>query len=74
MAKQAVAEGMCVVIGLQSTGEANTNLLKELKNEEFDDLVSGGCELRGGKRGCCEAAVHACLVGPPVHQPPTPHA
>ncbi|PSC70731.1 strawberry notch [Micractinium conductrix] len=40
MAKDAVQGGMAVVIGLQSTGEANTELLKETNGGEFEDLVS----------------------------------
>ncbi len=32
---------MCVVIGLQSTGEANTTQLREEQNsDDFDDFVS----------------------------------
>ncbi|EFN55772.1 hypothetical protein CHLNCDRAFT_51983 [Chlorella variabilis] len=40
MAKEAMQNGMAVVIGLQSTGEANTDLLKETSGNNFDDLVS----------------------------------
>ncbi|KAL4451948.1 hypothetical protein ABPG75_007610 [Micractinium tetrahymenae] len=41
LAREAVHNhGMAVVIGLQSTGEANTEFLKETSNSEFDDLVS----------------------------------
>lgn len=38
LAKQAIADGMCVVIGLQSTGEANTNALID-QDEDLNDLV-----------------------------------
>lgn len=43
LAKDAIAAGNCAVIGLQSTGEANTNTQKEVlqeAGEDFDDLVS----------------------------------
>ena len=48
MAKQALAEGKCVVIGLQSTGEARTVDVIAERGEELDDFVSGpkvGCRL-----------------------------
>ena len=41
MAKQALAEGKCCVIGLQSTGEARTQDVVAEKGEELDDFVSG---------------------------------
>ena len=41
MAKQAKAEGKCVVIGLQSTGEARTADVIAERGEELDDFVSG---------------------------------
>ena len=41
MAKQALAEGKCVVIGLQSTGEARTADVVSERGEELDDFVSG---------------------------------
>ena len=41
MAKQALAEGKCVVIGLQSTGEARTADVIAERGEELDDFVSG---------------------------------
>ena len=41
MAKNALAEGKCVVIGLQSTGEARTADVVSEKGEELDDFVSG---------------------------------
>jgi hypothetical protein len=31
---------MCVVIGLQSTGEANTSAAREMGGDELDDYVS----------------------------------
>ena len=43
LANDAIAAGNCAVIGLQSTGEANTNTQKEVleeAGEDFDDLVS----------------------------------
>ena len=40
LAKQAIDDGQCVVIGLQSTGEANAALAKEEYGDESDDLVS----------------------------------
>ena len=42
LAREAVAEGMCAVIGLQSTGEANmTSAREDAGNpEELDDFVS----------------------------------
>ena len=40
LAQDAVRDGMCVVIGLQSTGEANTSSERTLKGDELDDFVS----------------------------------
>lgn len=40
LALEAVANGMCVVIGLQSTGEANTTAQREKTRDDFDDYVS----------------------------------
>ena len=41
VAREAVRDGMCVVIGLQSTGEANTESVKaELGEDGLDDFVS----------------------------------
>ncbi len=40
LAQEAVRDGMCVVIGLQSTGEANTSSERSLKGDELDDFVS----------------------------------
>ena len=37
---EAVAAGMCVVIGLQSTGEANTTAQRERTGNDFDDFIS----------------------------------
>jgi hypothetical protein len=45
MAKDAVANGKCVVIGLQSTGEARTADVIADKGDELDDFVSGPKEL-----------------------------
>ena len=41
MANQAIEEGKCCVIGLQSTGEARTQDVVAEKGEELDDFVSG---------------------------------
>lgn len=41
LAKEALAEGKCVVIGLQSTGEARTADVIAERGEELDDFVSG---------------------------------
>ncbi len=41
MSKEALAEGKCVVIGLQSTGEARTVDVIAERGEELDDFVSG---------------------------------
>jgi len=41
MANQAMEEGKCCVIGLQSTGEARTQDVVAEKGEELDDFVSG---------------------------------
>ena len=41
MANAALVEGKCVVIGLQSTGEARTADLVAERGEELDDFVSG---------------------------------
>lgn len=40
--KKALGQGMCVVIGLQSTGEANVSQARESEGtgEVMDDLVS----------------------------------
>ena len=40
-ANQAIEDGKCVVIGLQSTGEARTQDVIAEKGEELDDFVSG---------------------------------
>ncbi|KAJ9534596.1 hypothetical protein QJQ45_022183 [Haematococcus lacustris] len=40
LALQALADGMCVVIGMQSTGEANMTQARELEGNEMNDLVS----------------------------------
>lgn len=45
MAQNALASGKCVVIGLQSTGEARTADVVAEKGEELDDFVSGPKEL-----------------------------
>ncbi|RZR78496.1 hypothetical protein BHM03_00003860 [Ensete ventricosum] len=46
LAKQALAEGKCVVIGLQSTGEARTEeAVTKYQGLELDDFVSGPREL-----------------------------
>lgn len=41
IAKTAIAEGQCVVIGLQSTGEARTLSQLDMDDGELDDFVSG---------------------------------
>ena len=45
-ALEAIEGGMCVVIGLQSTGEANTSASREEQGDVLDDFVSGGCLIR----------------------------
>lgn len=40
LANQSVASGLCVVIGLQSTGEANTNQTRDEEGDVLDDFVS----------------------------------
>lgn len=45
MAEDALANGKCVVIGLQSTGEARTADVVADKGDELDDFVSGPKEL-----------------------------
>ena len=40
LAREAVESGMCVVIGLQSTGEANTSAQRERTGNDFDDYIS----------------------------------
>lgn len=40
-ALEAIDNGMCVVIGLQSTGEANTTASREECGDTLDDFVSG---------------------------------
>lgn len=40
-ALEAIDGGMCVVIGLQSTGEANTSASREELGDVLDDFVSG---------------------------------
>ena len=40
-ALEAIDGGMCVVIGLQSTGEANTSASREEQGDMLDDFVSG---------------------------------
>ena len=41
MTQQALEEGKCVVVGLQSTGEARTADVVAEKGEDLDDFVSG---------------------------------
>ncbi|KAH7423992.1 hypothetical protein KP509_12G084500 [Ceratopteris richardii] len=45
LAKQALQDGKCVVIGLQSTGEARTEEAVSKYGNELDDFVSGPREL-----------------------------
>ena len=40
-ALEAIDSGMCVVIGLQSTGEANATATREEQGDVLDDFVSG---------------------------------
>ena len=40
LANKAVEEGMCVVIGLQSTGEANTNQMRDEQGDDLEDFIS----------------------------------
>ena len=42
-ALEAIDAGMCVVIGLQSTGEANTTATRDECGDTLDDFVSGAC-------------------------------
>ncbi len=41
ISKQALQDGQCVVIGLQTTGEARTAELVSEQGSELDDFVSG---------------------------------
>ena len=41
MSQEAIADGKCVVIGLQSTGEARTADVIAERGEELDEFVSG---------------------------------
>ncbi len=41
MTQQALEEGKCVVVGLQSTGEARTADVVAEKGEDLEDFVSG---------------------------------
>ncbi len=41
ISKQALQNGQCVVIGLQTTGEARTAELVSEQGSELDDFVSG---------------------------------
>ena len=52
LAKEALAEGKCVVIGLQSTGEARTADVIAERGEELDDFVSGP-KVRPGPQPTC---------------------
>ena len=45
-ALEAINGGMCVVIGLQSTGEANTSASLEEQGNVLEDFVSGECLIR----------------------------
>ena len=42
-ALEAIDAGRCVVIGLQSTGEANTTATRDECGDTLDDFVSGAC-------------------------------
>jgi hypothetical protein len=63
MARAAVANGKCAVVGLQSTGEARTADVVADKGEELDDFVSGACLLPPAGLLChCSVACCASLV------------
>jgi hypothetical protein len=60
MARAAVAQGKCAVIGLQSTGEARTADVVADKGDELDDFVSGAPACLWWQ-ACCGSA-GACLA------------
>lgn len=64
LANQSVASGLCVVIGLQSTGEANTNQTRDEEGDVLDDFVSAPKRIlqlfisRHFPTGDCDMAPH----------------
>ena len=48
LALEAVDNGMCVVIGLQSTGEANTSAVREQLGDVMEDFVSAPRQIMQG--------------------------
>lgn len=60
-AREAVQRGQCVVIGLQTTGEAATEASKERLGDAYTSFVSGpkvrGCRCHAW--GCC--CMHTCI-------------
>ena len=59
MSRAALEEGKCVVIGLQSTGEARTADIVAERGEVLDDYVSG------------PRVSHVCCLNPPQGSQPT---
>jgi len=59
MSKAALQEGKCVVIGLQSTGEARTADVVAERGELLDDYLSGP---RVSHHACITTAVSALLL------------
>ena len=59
MSKAALQEGKCVVIGLQSTGEARTADVVAERGEVLDDYVSGP---RVSHPACVTATASALLL------------
>lgn len=68
-ALQAVADGMCVVVGLQSTGEANTAAVREQEGY-MQAWRSGAHRVCGSDLQC----VHPCPQAPHCVQPLRPSA
>ena len=63
LAQDAVRDGMCVVIGLQSTGEANTSSERGIKGDELDDFVSVRLKsLMGDSTTSCSASFRCALL------------
>ena len=59
MAQDALATNRCVVIGLQSTGEARTADVIAERGEELDEFVSGP---KVSPLGLVVASSHSCMA------------
>ena len=82
LANASVAAGMCVVIGLQSTGEANTNQARDEEGDVLDDFISapkkilhlfitrhfptGTCDMQQHELDLLQHQVHITMLHTPL--------